>query len=254
MEAIQGMIHRIVESQEQVATAGLVDSLDEQALLEEVLERSKPPWPPGVGRLHYLLATPFRYPPLRHGSRFGRAYEPSLFYGGASEPAAMAEVAFYRCLFMADMSIPPQNPLITQHLLFCASYRTEQGVKLQAEPWADLHQALTHPARYDFTQQTGADMRSAGVDAFQFLSARALQSGFYQLPYSDQEGFTGVNVALFSPRALVSRKPRTLQRLLITTSQTKVQMSLERPDGSRQRMDFEAAWFQVDKRIPQPAG
>lgn len=68
---LTGEILRLVESQEQVATNQLVSTLAEQDLLESMLEASKPPLPQGTARLDYLLATPFRYPPLPHGSRFG---------------------------------------------------------------------------------------------------------------------------------------------------------------------------------------
>lgn len=64
---LQGRLVRLVESQEQVATLQLVDTLEEQALLEELLESSKPPVPADAEPLHYLLKTPFRYPPLRWG-------------------------------------------------------------------------------------------------------------------------------------------------------------------------------------------
>ena len=57
--AIEGEAIRVVESQEQVATNSLVDSLAEQSLLEEMLERSKPPLPADAEGLHYLPATPF---------------------------------------------------------------------------------------------------------------------------------------------------------------------------------------------------
>ncbi len=40
---IQGELYRVVESQEQVATLQYVDSLEEQATLEELLENIKPP-------------------------------------------------------------------------------------------------------------------------------------------------------------------------------------------------------------------
>ena len=73
-----------MESQEQVATNRLVATLAEQDLLESMLEASKPPLPKGTARLDYLLATPFRYPPLPHGSRFGGRHEPSLFYAGVT--------------------------------------------------------------------------------------------------------------------------------------------------------------------------
>ena len=39
----------------------LVDSLEEQALLEQVLDDSKPAVPEGCRHLDYLLFTPFRY-------------------------------------------------------------------------------------------------------------------------------------------------------------------------------------------------
>ena len=45
----------------------LTDSLEEQELLENVLERSKPNIPAECKGLHYLLATPFRYTPYPHG-------------------------------------------------------------------------------------------------------------------------------------------------------------------------------------------
>jgi hypothetical protein len=53
----------MVESQEQIATRGYVDTLAEQSVLEELLEESKPAYPDKTTDLHYLLKTPFRYPP-----------------------------------------------------------------------------------------------------------------------------------------------------------------------------------------------
>jgi hypothetical protein len=44
---IAGLLYRLVESQEQVATMQLVDSLEAQSLLEELLEAAKPPQAPG---------------------------------------------------------------------------------------------------------------------------------------------------------------------------------------------------------------
>ena len=78
---ISGTLLRLVESQEQVATNQLVSSLERQAVLEGLLEATKPRLRVGTEHLHYLLATPFRYPPLKHGSRFGTRSAPSLFYG-----------------------------------------------------------------------------------------------------------------------------------------------------------------------------
>src|SRR5690606_16644700 len=90
---------RVVESQHHVSTRKLVDSLDEQAALEQLIETAKPP-DRHPGRLHILLSTPFRYPPLRHGSRFGGRHEPSLWYGSELPRTAFAELAYYRLVFL----------------------------------------------------------------------------------------------------------------------------------------------------------
>ena len=62
------VLWRGVEAQHRVATMKLVDTLEEQAELERLLEDSKPPLPRGTASLHYLLMTPFRYT-SRHPSR-----------------------------------------------------------------------------------------------------------------------------------------------------------------------------------------
>ena len=57
-----------------VSTMALVDTLEEQALLEQLLDDSKPSVPLECRGLHYLLFTPFRYgAPYPHGSRFRAA-------------------------------------------------------------------------------------------------------------------------------------------------------------------------------------
>lgn len=71
----KAQVYRMVESQEKVATMTLVDTLD------ELIEETKPSIRHQKPR-HYLIQTPFRYPPLKHGSRFGSRFEPSIFYAG----------------------------------------------------------------------------------------------------------------------------------------------------------------------------
>ena len=74
----------------------LVDTLDEQALLEQLLEGSKPPLPSGAAGLHWLLFTPFRYPPPPSGSRFRGQTDPGVFYGADEVETACAELGFWR--------------------------------------------------------------------------------------------------------------------------------------------------------------
>ncbi|MBW0146125.1 RES family NAD+ phosphorylase [Marinobacter arenosus] len=253
LEPLQGTVYRVVESQEEIATTRLVDNIPEQARLEELLEKTKPARARGTGRLHYLLATPFRYPPLKHGSRFGQAFEKSLFYGAMTVNTALAETAFYRFVFISHVAVPFPKPLRTLHTVFGARIRTEHGVRLQGKAWNELHEDLTHPSSYAMTQSLGSEMRACGVKAFQFLSARALQAGLYSLPYHARDGMEGVNAALFEPGALKDHTPREKMRLIVVTATDSVSMSLTAEDGSREVLEFSRGQFLIDGRLPDPA-
>src|SRR5690606_35065461 len=75
-----GELWRVVEAQHTASTMRLADSIAEQTVLESILEESNPPPARGTARLHYLLATPFRYrPPI--GSRFRAPHEAGVWYG-----------------------------------------------------------------------------------------------------------------------------------------------------------------------------
>ena len=233
-----GELLRLVESQEQVATSALVDDLAEQALLEDLLDATKPAVRPGTASLHYLLATPFRYPPLRHGSRFGGRFEPSLFYGARVLETVLAEAAYYRCVFWTGMATPPTSGrLVTQHALLRARYRGQSGVQLSEWPCARYAEVLTHPSDYGPTQALGRALREAGVDVFEFTSAR--------------DPGRGINVGLFEPTALVSRRPLGLQPWLCETRADQVSFS---GDGGRALFGFGIAQFLVDGELPRPAG
>ena len=71
--AATGTCWRVVEAQNQISTAKLTDSADEQHVLELLIEEAKPPVPPECQHLNFLLFTPFRYgAPYPRGSRFMR--------------------------------------------------------------------------------------------------------------------------------------------------------------------------------------
>lgn len=233
---LAGTACRLVESQEQVATTHLVDSLSKQALLEEMLEQTKPPVPEAAAQLDYLLATPFRYPPLRHGSRFGQRTEPGIFYASKREATVLAEAAYYRLVFWEGMTQPPQGKFVTQHTLFGVRYRTARGVRLQAPPWDRHAPLLAHPSDYRVTQELGAAMRSAGVDAFEYTSAR------------DPE--KGVNVGLFSPAAFSSRAPSYARHWLCETTGAGVRFYSSHNGKLHQ---FPRELFLVDGQLPRPA-
>ncbi|MGQ0767376.1 MAG: RES family NAD+ phosphorylase [Gemmatimonadota bacterium] len=168
-----------------MSTRRLVDTLAEQALLEDLIDGAKPPDPAG-GRLHYLLSTPFRYPPLPWGSRFGRQQERGIWYGAESVSTAMAEVAYYRFAFLEGTSAPLRR-LAVELTAFRASVRARKGVDLVSPPFDAYKRRIASRTSYASTQPLGTAMRAAGVEVCRYPSAR------------DPDG--GVNIAVFSPSA-----------------------------------------------------
>jgi len=233
---LSGVVFRLVESQEQVATNQLVSSLERQAVLEDMLEATKPRLRKGTESLHCLLATPFRYPPLKHGSRFGTRSEPSLFYGSLETRTLLAEAAYYRFVFWHGMTRPPASKLDTQHTLFGAEYRTVSGLRLQNPPFAAHRDALASPSDYHASQALGSRMRAAGIEAFEFLSAR------------DQEG--GINLALFVPTAFTGNNPVSQEPWLCELTGDRVRFHAAR---GRDIHDFPLGLFQVGDKLPQSA-
>jgi hypothetical protein len=228
----------VVEGQHVVSTRKITDSLEEQAMLEDMLEQAKPPLPdePGFGGLHYLLSTPFRYPPLPHGSRFGARNEPSLWYGSTRVRTALAETAYYRLLFLEGTTAD----LPTLHVP-CTAFRvplaTRHGVDLCREPFDRFHDAVASPLRFDAAQRLGAEMRAAGVQAFRYPSAR--EAG-------------GVNVGVFTPAAFASPSPESARTWHAVVDRSGVEF-LERDVFERSRHRFPRERFEVDGRLPAPA-
>jgi hypothetical protein len=233
---IGGQGFRMVESQEMVASLEIVSSLEKQAVLEEMLEReSKPGYPPGTEHLHYLLSSPFRYPPLAYGSRFGGRFEPSLFYGGTSEHTTLCESAFYRFFFFYDMeTLPLHGTLQSQHALFRFHYQTQFGVKLQQAPFDSYQEILRDPVSYRATQALGSAMRQAGIKGFEYRSAR------------DRDG--GINIALYDATPLIRNKPLEERQCLCQVGETEVIFSIE-----RNITHFSLAQFLVDGSLPRPS-
>lgn len=236
-EFLDNHLLRVVESQEQVATNSLVDDLEKQAALEAMLDDSKPVAPTGNRILHYLLATPFRYPSLPYGSRFGAKYEPSLFYGSLTEETAFAETGYYRFLFWFGMSTPPpSNKLITQHTIFSVRYTTSTGLRLQNPPFTEYQDRLLDPVNYGETQSLGQAMREHGIEAFEYLSARDTRHG--------------INAALFTADALADTTPKYQQQWLCETTHDTVRFySVADKAGYHHSLDS----YLINGEFPEPA-
>lgn len=237
LQTIAGTAWRLVESQEQIATLGYVDTLEEQALLEELLDSVKPPYPANSETFHYLLKTPFRYPPLRWGSRFGRIHEPGIFYAGCDPKTTLAESAFYRFIFWYSIdNTPIKNSITSAHTLFSVNYATPQGVRLQAAPFDQFQQQLTHPHDYFQTQQLGSAMRAGKVEAFEYQSAR--------------DPNKKICVGLFIPAALTQKKPTDMTQWLCELSATEVAF---KQLGKKDILRFALENFLVNGKLPLPA-
>lgn len=233
---LDGQLIRVVESQEQVATTGLVDNLAEQDRLEHLLETAKPAYRFNTSGLHYLLATPFRYPPLRHGSRFGSRFEPSLFYGSRTMPTALAETAYYRLVFWDGMMLPPPSRRWqTQHTLFGANFCTEHGIQLQHPPFSAYQDQISNPHDYRSSQQLGQTLRDTGTQAIEYRSAR------------DPHG--GINVALYSPDVFAASRPVFQDNYVCETTPEGVTFTAPSQQFSR----FERTVFLINGQLPQPA-
>ena len=161
---------RAVEAQHAVATMRLVDSLDEQEVLERLLESSKPPLPAAARSQHYLLVTPFRYRP-RHGSRFRRAGSPGIWYGAQEIRTACAESAYWRWRFLVESSGLQNEELLTEHTVFAAAVHGP-AIDLAAKPWNASRRHWTHPDDYTSPQNLADAARERGVGWLRYESAR----------------------------------------------------------------------------------
>jgi hypothetical protein len=166
---------RAVEAQHRASTMVLVDTLDEQALLERLLEQSKPAIADDQASLHWLLFTPFRYPPLPTGSRFRGPADPGVFYGADLIRTACAELGYWRWRFLMD------SPELTeiepkQQTVFRTTLRGT-AIDLQKPPWSERHRSWTDPIDYSACQELARQARQAGAQMIRYRSVRDPQPG-----------------------------------------------------------------------------
>ena len=185
---------RIVEAQHISSSRDLVDTLEEHDFLEALLEESKPPV---LKQKDYLIFTPFRYPPLKYGSRFGHHYEPSLWYGSQELSTAFAEVAYYRLQFFQDTAAPLDYIEIPM-TAFQTVMMTQRGIDLTKPPFKNHRAQISHNQSYEYSQPLGTALRSAQIEAFVYYSART------QKP--------GKNIAAFTPAVFQQKNSQYVQQ------------------------------------------
>ena len=186
----------MVEAQHTASTMKIVDNDDEQDLLETLLESSKPVQPASALPLDYLLATPFRYYPLRGGSRFRAITDPGVYYGAESVRTASAELGYWRWKFLKDaVDLDKLEPVA--HTAFSVEVST-QLVDLRKEPFnADAAKWL-HPTDYGATQAFAREARAANIGGIRYQSVRDPAPAWC--------------VALLTPQVFAKPKPNPLMQ------------------------------------------
>ena len=190
----RGRAWRLVEAQHRVSTLKLVDTLAEQAVLEEILEATKPAVPEACRGLDYLLATPFRYRPYPHGSRFrGAGFTPGVWYGAERVETALAEMVFYRFLFYAEAPEVRFPDGAADYTGFAVPLATVAALDLTAAPLVRDAAAWRHLTDYAACQAFAEAAREAGVEVLRAASVR------------DPTG--GANLAVLRCEAFGARAP-----------------------------------------------
>ncbi len=225
---------RLVEAQHRVSTLGIVDSLAEQAVLEDILEATKPVLPPECAGLDYLLATPFRYDALYpHGSRFRRAGRTlGVFYAAGTPRTAVAELAFYRLLFFAESPGTPFPASLGDYTAFAVRFDVRAMLDLTAAPLDCDAAHWRDPIDYSACQALADAARQAGVQIIRYGSVRDPEDGCC-LAVLDARGFA-------EPRPFARRTWR------LRLSSFGVQAISDHPD---ERLEFPLAAFGADPRL-----
>lgn len=224
----------MVEAQHQVSTLKLTDTLAEQALLEELIEATKPAVPPECRHLDFLLSTPFRYgAEYPKGSRFRRAGRtPGVFYASEAVTTAVAETAFYRLLFFAESPATPLPGGAAEYTAFSAEIATGQLLDLTEPPLAAEETIWMEPVDYHGCQALAEAARAGNGEAIRYRSVR------------DPKG--RCNVAILVCRAFASPAPVERQTWRLRLAPRGVQAVCKFP---RSAIEFERSAFASDPRI-----
>jgi hypothetical protein len=215
-------VWRAVEAQHVAATMLLVDTQDEQRVLEDLLEASKPPIPPAAAALHYLLFTPFRYPPQGRGSRFRRPHDPGVFYGADRLATACAETGYWRWRFLRDSPSLGRLPPLEQTV-----FQAKVGgpaIDLRAPPLVRRRRAWTDPDDYGPCQRLAERARAERVALIRYESVRD----------PDHGGCT----AVLTPAAFVRPRPIAVETWYLTVSPERVRWQRGRLAGDGAALEF----------------
>ncbi len=163
---------RGVAAQQVVATLRLVDTLEEELLLEQMLQASQAPVH-ATSPSHdkpALLTQPFRVRSPA-ASRFRRTGAPGVWYGAQTLKAAAAEVAYWRRRFLIASRGLREQELLTEHTFFRARV-AGPALDLLSPPWLALREQWTRDRDYVPTQALADAARARGLQWLRYESVR----------------------------------------------------------------------------------
>lgn len=225
---------RLVEAQHHVSTLRLVDGIEEQAVLERLIEETKPPLPEECAGLDYLLSTPFRYgASYPVGSRFRRpGQSPGVFYCSEEIETAVAEMAFCRLLFFAESTDLPWPESPAEYTAFRVPAETPIAIDLTEEPLCRDEALWTDPADFGACQQLCDNARQCGIEIIRYRSVRNCAGR--------------ANLALLTCAAFAETEPTDRQTWHILPSPDAVEAICEFP---RRAVGFPVEDFAGDPRL-----
>ena len=231
---LQGPCWRLVEAQHRVSTLKLADTLAEQALLEDLVETTKPAIPPECRHLDFLLATPFRYgADYPKGSRFRRAGRtPGVYYAAEDPATAVAEMAFYRLLFFAESPATPWPADAAEYTAFSALLAGDRLLDLTAAPLDADAPIWMDRVDYAGCQAFADAARAVDADAIRYRSVR--------------DPLGRANLAVLACRVFARPAPLERQTWRMRLGASGVQALCEFP---RQALEFTRGAFADDPRI-----
>ena len=224
---------RIVEAQHQASTMKVTDTPEEQDVIEQIIEATKPAIPSGCEGLDFLLMTPFRYSATNpKGSRFRRPYAPlGVFYASEFADTSIAEMAFYRLLFYAESPATPYPRNPGEYTGFAVEIAGDRALNLTVDPFANDGQ-LYHLVDYAHAQDFADQAREASITAIQYRSVR--------------DPKRGSNFAVLSPAAFAKPGPLSRQSWKLHVDANGVRAVCESPRGS---IAFDRTAFSADPRL-----
>jgi len=226
-----GTCWRFVEDQNTSSSMRLVDTLDEQTILEDLLDATKPPVPAACQHLHYLQFTPFRYA-ARHATRFRQQGERAgVYYASEEIETAATEVAFYRLLFYLESPRTQRPATPFEMTAFAVDIQTETSVDISAVFEPDTSLQFADPVDYTACHRLSAEVRANDGQVIRFPSVRAPG---------------GTNLAVLDCAAFCDSVPRDFQGWWFRFTDTGLFAKRRFGEGS---LEFQFSDFADDPRI-----